>query len=101
MAGTAAGGRKAAVTNKQRQGEDFYKKIGAEGGKLGRTGGFYGNPELARVAGAKGGRISKRRKTVTTNSTVYVAANVKPTPLPKPRFFDFKYKRNLRKFGIK
>ena len=32
------------------------------GGKKGRTGGFYANRELARLAGAKGGKISKRRK---------------------------------------
>lgn len=62
MAGTKEGGQKAAATNKARHGKDFYAKIGAKGGKLGRTGGFYANRELARVAGAKGGRISRRRK---------------------------------------
>lgn len=62
MAGTKAGGQKAALTNKERHGKDFYAKIGAKGGKLGRTGGFAANRELARVAGAKGGRISRRRK---------------------------------------
>lgn len=62
MAGTKQGGQKAAATNKTRHGKDFYAKIGAKGGKLGRTGGFYANRELARVAGAKGGRISRRRK---------------------------------------
>jgi hypothetical protein len=30
------------------------------GGKKGRTGGFAANRELARVAGAKGGAISRR-----------------------------------------
>lgn len=60
MAGTKAGGIAAAKTNKQRYGADFYGKIGAKGGKLGRTGGFYANRELARIAGAKGGRISRR-----------------------------------------
>ena len=62
MAGTKAGGLKAAATNKTRHGKDFYAKIGAKGGKNGRTGGFAANPELARLAGAKGGRISRRRK---------------------------------------
>lgn len=62
MAGTRVGGQKAAATNKERFGEDFYRKIGSQGGKLGRTGGFYANRELAREAGAKGGRISKRPK---------------------------------------
>lgn len=64
MAGTVAGGKAAAATNKQKYGDDFYSKIGAEGGKLGRTGGFYANRELARIAGAKGGRLSRRTKKV-------------------------------------
>ena len=34
--------------------------FGAKGGKLGTTGGFYANRELASIAGTKGGRISKR-----------------------------------------
>lgn len=62
MAGTKAGGIKAAQTNKAKHGADFYAKIGAKGGKLGHTGGFAANPELARIAGAKGGKISKRTK---------------------------------------
>lgn len=62
MAGTIEGGKKAAATNKIRYGKDFYGKIGAKGGKLGRTGGFYANRELARIAGARGGRISRRTK---------------------------------------
>jgi hypothetical protein len=62
MAGTKEGGKKAAATNKSRHGKDFYAQIGAKGGKLGRTGGFAANRELARIAGAKGGRISRRRK---------------------------------------
>lgn len=64
MAGTKAGGMKAAATNKARHGSDFYAKIGAKGGTMGNTGGFAANRELARIAGAKGGRISRRRKTV-------------------------------------
>ena len=62
MAGTKAGGQAAAETNKKRYGSDFYARIGAAGGKKGRTGGFYANRELARKAGAKGGRISRRTK---------------------------------------
>lgn len=65
MAGTKAGGVKAAQTNKVRHGSDFYAKIGAKGGQNGTTGGFAANRELARVAGAKGGRISRRRKATT------------------------------------
>jgi hypothetical protein len=62
MAGTKQGGKAAASTNKAKYGSDFYAKIGAMGGKKGRTGGFYANRDLARIAGAKGGRISRRTK---------------------------------------
>ena len=62
MAGTVEGGRAAAATNKKKYGADFYAKIGAKGGRLGRTGGFYANRELARTAGATGGRRSRRTK---------------------------------------
>lgn len=62
MAGTQAGGIKAAKSNKERHGADFYQKIGAKGGANGTTGGFAANPELARIAGKKGGQISRRKK---------------------------------------
>ena len=62
MAGTKAGGKAAAQTNKKKYGSDFYAKIGAKGGKKGTTGGFAANRELARKAGAKGGRLSRRSK---------------------------------------
>ncbi len=62
MAGTKAGGQKAASTNKTKYGKDFYARIGAMGGKNGHTGGFAANRELARIAGARGGRISRRTK---------------------------------------
>lgn len=68
MAGTKAGGQKAAATNKTRHGADFYAKIGSKGGKKGTTGGFAANPELARIAGAKGGRISRRRKAIAQDN---------------------------------
>lgn len=62
MAGTVKGGKLAAKKNVERHGLDFYARIGAKGGKKGRTGGFYANRELAREAGRKGGLISRRRK---------------------------------------
>jgi uncharacterized protein len=62
MAGTVAGGKTAAKTNIEKYGKDFYRKIGAKGGRSGHTGGFFANRELARIAGAKGGRISRRSK---------------------------------------
>ena len=65
MAGTKTGGKSAANTNKTKYGADFYARIGAMGGKKGHTGGFAANHELARIAGAKGGRISRRTKKAT------------------------------------
>ena len=65
MAGTKAGGIKAAATNKKKYGKGFYAHIGAIGGRNGHTGGFAANPELAKIAGQKGGRISKRGKAKT------------------------------------
>lgn len=71
MAGTKAGGAKAARTNKERHGEDFYARIGKIGGSNGHTGGFGSDAigkdgltgfERARIAGIKGGRISRRGK---------------------------------------
>lgn len=62
MTGTKSGGLKAAATNIKRYGGDFYINIGRKGGANGHTGGFSSNPLLARIAGAKGGRISKRGK---------------------------------------
>ena len=60
IAGTLEGGRKAADTNKQRYGDDFFKKIGKAGGTKSRGGGFAANPELAQEAGRKGGKKSRR-----------------------------------------
>lgn len=55
MAGTKLGGHKAALTNRKRHGSNFYERIGAEGGRKSRGGGFAKNPALARTAGRKGG----------------------------------------------
>lgn len=64
MAGTKPGGIKARDTNYDRHGLNFYRDIGSIGGKNGRTGGFFANRELARLAGQKGGRISRRGRAV-------------------------------------
>ncbi len=65
MAGTKDGGVKAASTNKTRHGKDFYARIGRKGGQNGTTGGFAANRELARKAGAIGGKKSRRGKSAT------------------------------------
>lgn len=61
MGGTKAGGLKGAATNKALYGDDFYKRIGRKGGLNGNTGGFHVHRDLARIAGAKGGVISRKR----------------------------------------
>lgn len=63
MPGTVAGGKKAAAKNLAND-PNFYARIGRIGGSNGRTGGFAANPELARIAGAVGGRKSRRKKKV-------------------------------------
>lgn len=60
MSGTHKGGKKAAETNKKKYSKNFYRDIGRRGGQNGHTGGFAANRELAKIAGAKGGRISRR-----------------------------------------
>ena len=60
MPGTIEGGKKAANTNKLKYGKDFYARIGQKGGRNGHTGGFAANPALARIAGSKGGKKSRR-----------------------------------------
>lgn len=62
MPGTKTGGVQAAKTNRERHGRDFYARIGKIGGQNSNTGGFAANKELARIAGAKGGRVSRRGK---------------------------------------
>lgn len=76
MPGTKNGGIAAAFTNKKRHGADFYARIGAKGGRNGTTGGFAANPSLARIAGAKGGRISRRGKAKTAASVSASAQKV-------------------------
>lgn len=63
MSGTKIGGLKAAATNKQLHGADFYKLIGKKGGsKLGVKKGFaLMTREEVALCGQKGGRISKRK----------------------------------------
>lgn len=66
MGATREGGLKAAITNKMRYGEDFYRKIGTLGGKKSRGGGFAANRELASIVGRKGGLKSRRGKSIDT-----------------------------------
>lgn len=63
MAGTKAGGQLAAKKNRAKHGADFYKRIGAMGGKASNTGGFAQGEEgraRAREWGKVGGAMSRR-----------------------------------------
>ena len=60
MSGVRAGGLKAAKTNKERHGADFYVKIGRAGGLKSRGGGFASSHERAVRAGRKGGKASRK-----------------------------------------
>ena len=71
MGGTRAGGLKAAETNKNKYGKNFYAEIGRKGGHNGTTGGFASDKvgkdgltgwERATKVGAIGGKKSKRGK---------------------------------------
>jgi hypothetical protein len=72
MGGSVEGGKKAATTNKAKYGDNFYRKIGANGGRNSNNGGFASDKvgpdgltgrERALIVGAVGGKISKRGPT--------------------------------------
>lgn len=80
MPGTKAGSAKAVATIQAKYGKDFFKNIGAKGGRNGRginyTGGFASDKvgedgltgrERARLAGAIGGFKSRRGKAKKEN----------------------------------
>jgi hypothetical protein len=68
MPGTHEGGKAAAQTIKDRYGKGFFAKIGSEGGKKSKTGGWYQlaqeNPEKHRQLSSKGGKLSRRSKAI-------------------------------------
>lgn len=82
MAGTKAGGQKAAKTNIEKYGKDFYRENGRKGGRNGHLGGFASEVigrdgltgwQRAKIAGRKGGTISRRVKSKeTTKGIEYV-----------------------------
>lgn len=57
-----------AVTLKEKYGENYFRELGKKGGAAKVPKGFAANPTLARIAGGKGGRLSKRHgRNETTN----------------------------------
>lgn len=69
MSGTITGGKKTAETIKKLYGDNFYRELGRKGGQKGTTGGFYYSKvnglDTHIRAGQKGGKISKRGKSVS------------------------------------
>lgn len=61
MSGNRIGGIKARDKNLAKN-PNFYSDIGRKGGKARVPKGFAANRELARIAGAKGGKISRRKR---------------------------------------
>lgn len=59
MSGTREGGLKARATNYKLHGDDFYKKIGATGGRNGHYGGFNIG-DSAKKNGSIGGKLGRR-----------------------------------------
>ena len=59
-----AGNKKAIETIKQRYGDDHFKKIGAMGGftKTDKPRGFKARPDVASLAGKKGGSTPRVKK---------------------------------------
>lgn len=81
MAGTKQGGHSAAVENKAKYGDDFYKRIGAKGGSVkGIKKGFALNPSIASAAGKKGGTISRRNRTHCNRGHEFTPLNTYITP---------------------
>ena len=64
MSQTIEGAKKTGATNKRKYGDDYYAKIGALGGKKGKGHKFAHGKVDPSVAGAKGGAISKRGKSI-------------------------------------
>lgn len=79
MAGTRAGGQKTAKTNIEKYGEDYYRNLGRKGGRNGHSGGFASEVigrdgltgwQRAKIAGRKGGTISRRGKSKKTTKGI-------------------------------
>lgn len=71
MSGTREGGLKGRETIYKKHGKDFFKKIGAKGGRAGNTGGFASliigkdgltGPERAKIYGIIAGNQTTRGK---------------------------------------
>jgi hypothetical protein len=80
MPGNRTGGLAARDTNIQRHGADFYKRIGAMGGSAPclTPKGFAANRDLARIAGARGGRISRKPSAPDRNGKIKVSKPYDP-----------------------
>lgn len=90
MAGTRQGGLQVRDKVLKRD-PDYYKKLGALGGRNSHTGGFYDNREAAQAAGSKGGsnrrgvRKCKVCLTFRRDVTKGICASCQPQDTPELR----------------
>lgn len=75
MSGSVEGGHKAAAKNKANHGDDYYERIGRKGGAARVPKGFGVDRELARRAGAIGGRISRLPKKADKMESTWTLPN--------------------------
>lgn len=74
---TKAGAQKARAALLEKFGPNYWRELGARGGAASRKCGFYANRELAREAGKKGGKVSKR----TGPNRTYIATKPGEKPI--------------------
>lgn len=76
MAGTHEGGVKAAATNKRINGADYYRRLGAKGGRNGHGGGFASmNKEDVARCGRRGGSKSVRSKAISKETKAQICSD--------------------------
>lgn len=104
MSGTKAGGLKARKTNLKRYGKNYYKIIGAEGGRSSNTGGFASQKidkhgltghQRAVICGRLGGQKSRRYPICEVNDRARLETILnywKYSCIPSSKYFVSKYK---------
>lgn len=80
MSGTHIGGVRTAKTNKEKYGSDYYKSIGRRGGMASDKGGFKSRPDLAKIAGAKGGKNSRRGPAISDEKKLQIKCYIVDHP---------------------
>lgn len=109
MSGSRIGGLKAAQTNRELYGDNFYKKIGKIGGEVLVPKGFALDRDRARTAGVKAGKASRRTGIKAGQGTSRSAIKrhrdlddrMDQLRIEKPRWYQWSYRRKLKRLGVK